>query len=399
MRFPVPSETFATTEVAALRRHGVDVEVHALRPPAKMAHDMLAERGLADLTVTHGTFGNQFRGWLYGVRHPILLLSLVGFVFRFCWYQPRHLAISLLLTGAVLHSFARIQANPPEVVHLFWGHYPSLLGYLVQNYLPTVVLTTSLSAYDVRMHYGGSAPVVKRCRMVRTWARVNIPEIKEYGARDEQIAVYYQCLDISKFDRIENVPRVRGRIATVSRLIPAKKVDKVLRILRDILPEAQDTSLVIMGDGPERPRLEQLASDLRLGDRVQFLGHVSQDRVFCELRSAEVFLFLSEHDAERLPNVVKEAMAAGCLCIVSETPGIDEVLIDGLHGYIAKDLNEAKQRLLEVLDGHRDFGTINRAARQKVLRDFDSDHIIPAILEQWTRLVGKLDENRSSASK
>ena len=52
------------------------------------------------------------------------------------------------------------------------------------------------------------------------------------------------------------------------------------------------------------------------------------------MAESDIFLFLSSKAGERLPNVVKEAMLSGCICIVSNTPGIDELIEDGKTGFI-----------------------------------------------------------------
>ena len=59
------------------------------------------------------------------------------------------------------------------------------------------------------------------------------------------------------------------------------------------------------------------------------------------MASSDIFLFLSSKAGERLPNVVKEAMLAGCICIVSNTPVIDELIEDGKTGFIIEEKNYA----------------------------------------------------------
>src|SRR5690606_15039772 len=55
MQFPVPAETFAGTDVLALRDHGAVVDVHALRPAHRASDQMVRERGLGDLPISHNT--------------------------------------------------------------------------------------------------------------------------------------------------------------------------------------------------------------------------------------------------------------------------------------------------------------------------------------------------------
>ena len=88
MAFPTGSEAFAAVEIRALRRQGVDVSVHSLRPAFPFAERMLAERELSDLPLTHGSLSNQFRGLLLGVLHPLLLWSLLCYTVVSVWRRP-----------------------------------------------------------------------------------------------------------------------------------------------------------------------------------------------------------------------------------------------------------------------------------------------------------------------
>ena len=87
-------------------------------------------------------------------------------------------------------------------------------------------------------------------------------------------------------------------------------------------------------------RDERLARALGIRESVEFRGQVTYDSVLAALASAEVLLFLSRHEAERLPNVVKEAMASRCICIVSRTPGIEELIPNGRIGFIVEQVEK-----------------------------------------------------------
>jgi glycosyltransferase involved in cell wall biosynthesis len=108
----------------------------------------------------------------------------------------------------------------------------------------------------------------------------------------------------------------------VGRLHPVKDVDTLLKAAA-IVPELE---LVIVGDGPERTRLEAAAARLGVHNRVSFHGFSS--RVVDVLRAADAFL-LSSH-GEGMSNALLEAMACGVPCLVSRSVGgARELLCDG----------------------------------------------------------------------
>ena len=400
MVFPVPSERFANEHVRALQRKKVDISVCTLGRAPHSATSALAELGFSDLHVSYSTFAKQLHGmWLALVR-PVLFFSLVWLIVRWSWSKPYHLLASLLLIPRSVELYVEIERELPDVVHLFWGHYPSLVGHLVSRHLPTQVLSMSLGAYDLCMDYGCSQPVARGADVVRSLATANVPAIQALGVPNDRILVVYDSVSFSHLDAVASIGKIKRRIVSAGRLIESKGMRDVLEVFSHVVPRFPDASLVILGDGPERQRLQQRARRLGIEESVEFLGHVSHETVFHELAKAEVFLFLSCHEAERLPNVVKEAMASRCLSIASDTVGIEELLLSGRHGYVVsqRDVPAASRRLDEVFsdfDAHRDMID---AARDHVRSTFDIDNNMAALVERWDRLVREKRDTRGANS-
>ena len=112
------------------------------------------------------------------------------------------------------------------------------------------------------------------------------------------------------------------KVIVVGRLHPQKGVDWLLQTLHCWLEPRPDCELVIVGDGPERSKLEQIADQQPCRDRVHFLGH---RRDVPELLAASYLMLLTSR-WEGMPNVVMQAMAAGLPVVATEVEGIDELL-------------------------------------------------------------------------
>src|SRR6185295_11457174 len=87
---------------------------------------------------------------------------------------------------------------------------------------------------------------------------------------------------------LREAPRVAGpsRVLSVAHLYPRKGIDTLLRAFRRL---GGNATLRIVGRGPERRRLEALARELDIGERVRFLGHIPLRRLVAEYRNADVF--------------------------------------------------------------------------------------------------------------
>jgi glycosyltransferase involved in cell wall biosynthesis len=390
MGFPVPYETFAAFDVRALARAGVDTTVHSLRPAHPAVSRLVAERGLERTPLTHNSLRSSGRGLALALRRPIGFFRFVAWLVRKTWRTPSHLVRSLVLAPRAMDIMATIAADPPDIVHLFWGHYPVMVGYLVRRHVPGPRLSVFLGAYDLEWDYGGTAEIVRDADVVWTHARANLPDLIALGVAPERIHVVHRGVDLSPF-RVRRPPKTPGRITCVGRLMAGKSFNDVIGAFAQIIRRAPHATLVIIGDGPEREALGALAHTLGVEHAITFAGHLPHAAVRAELASAEVFLYLSRSKTDRLPNVVKEAMASGCLCVVSRTAGIDELVEDGVHGFVVGygDIAGAVERVDWAFRHPAEARTIAQAAEARVYREFDVDASMGEYRRQWEQLTSR----------
>ncbi len=392
MGFPLTSETFACNDVIALQRSGVKIAVHGLRPKHRLFSQLVVERGLTNIWITHNSMMDTLHGLLVGLTQPLLLINFILWILKHSWRRPFNLFKSLILVPRSLQIYDFARRHNPDVVHLYWSHFPSLMGYLIQSKLPQIVVSISFVAHDVyysefnsKDSYTGS--VARNADLIQTITAANIPEITKYGISEKNILLSYHGVDFNKIPAKKE--KVKRRIVTAGRLIPDKGFDDVLKAFSQVLSDWPDASLVILGDGPERKKLEAKAHSLRISHAVDFRGFVTHNEIFEEMAVAEIFLFMSFYKAERLPNVVKEAMACNCLCVVSHTPGIEELVTDKVHGYIvqAGDIDSAVRKIHQAFLNPEKMNQMSEIAYQHLQASFDLDLIIKNLQEQWSKTI------------
>jgi glycosyltransferase involved in cell wall biosynthesis len=119
-------------------------------------------------------------------------------------------------------------------------------------------------------------------------------------------------------------------LIAAGRLAPWKGFADLIRAMKE-LSGRRNAHLLILGDGPLRPELEALITELGLSHLVTLLGYVENPLKY--FMRADVFV-LSSH-VEGLPNVLVEAMMCGCTPVCTDCPtGPREVLHDGKYGYL-----------------------------------------------------------------
>lgn len=388
MGFPTPYETFAANDVRALHRAGIDVDVFSLRPAHSEASALVGQWRLDGVGISHNSVASSAAGLVYALRHPLRTLRLVLWLVSSMWRTPRFAIRMLMLVPRSLDILASIERIRPDVVHLFWGHYPAAVGFLVRRYTSTPVLSTFLGAYDLEWNFGVSAPIARSADVVWTHTNANVPAIEALGVPSSRIRVAHRGIDLRRFSE-PPTEKVAERIVTAGRLHPEKGMGYVIEAFPDILRRHPSASLTIVGDGPDRLRLEALAATLGVAHAVSFLGRVSHERVLEELGCAELFVYLSTDITDRLPNVVKEAMASRCLCVVSRTTGIEELIRDGIDGWVVErgDIRGAVDRTCEALADRDRSASMVAAANAHLREEFDLDDSMRRYADRWRELV------------
>ncbi|WP_343049108.1 glycosyltransferase family 4 protein [Nocardioides perillae] len=138
------------------------------------------------------------------------------------------------------------------------------------------------------------------------------------------------------------------RLVSVSRLFEGKGLHLVLQALAQLRP-GLDWTYEVIGSGPEESRLQTLAAQLGVADRVTFLGPLPHEVVMKRLASAEVFVLPSFYEAFGVAHL--EAMAAGCLTIGVDGQGPSEFIESGRTGYLVppRDVDSIVEVLRAVI--------------------------------------------------
>lgn len=156
-------------------------------------------------------------------------------------------------------------------------------------------------------------------------------------------------------------------LLTVSRLVPHKGIDTVIAAL-PMLPEVR---YAVAGEGPDRPRLEQLADQLGVRDRVRFLGSVPEVQLPGLYRAATLYAGLSREASGQVEGFglsLVEAQASGIPVIASTSGGIPDAVLDGRTGVLIPpdDPTAAAVTLIGLLSDPGRLAAMGRSGRARV---------------------------------
>lgn len=217
----------------------------------------------------------------------------------------------------------------------------------------TAVTTVSQSLKDdTYKHFGTDREIHVIPNFIQpreTLPEINLEKRRRYAFDHERILTH-----ISNFRKVKRIDDVVKIFAIVNQQIPCK--------------------LLLAGDGPERPMVERLARDLKICDRIIFVGKVRDTSQVLEISD----LFFLPSETESFGLAALEAMAEGVPVISSNTGGIPEVNEEGVSGYLSDvgDVEAMAANAIKILESDNTLQAFRQRALDRA-KAFKLEHILP----------------------
>ena len=203
------------------------------------------------------------------------------------------------------------------------------------------------------------------------------------GFSKARIEVIPNGVDLPRYGRVTDIASLRRHlfldpsrryVTMVARLHPVKDHSTLFHAFAEVAPMRPDVDLLIVGDGTLREKLENLAEELGIGGRVQFLG-VRND-VASLLAASDVFTLTSVSEAASI--TLLEAMASGLPVVVTNVGGNPEIVRDGVDGLLAPrgDSHAIAAALLRVLDDGRLAFSMGQSGAERVRTQFRLENTV-----------------------
>jgi colanic acid/amylovoran biosynthesis glycosyltransferase len=375
-RFPSISETFVTSQIGWLLRSGHDVRIFAARRSADaVVHDEVEQLQLVQRT----RYARSFRG---GHHRRQLQLGT---------YLLRQVAMGKVPAGALLRGYERSGSRALPV----WT-YPrgdSEFDAIVAHFGPNGVhasemrqagvirgpLVTVFHGYDMNPGMAsmrrGYGRLFQEGELFLPVSRYFRDRLLSWGAPADRTVVHHMGVDP---DRFEFAPRplVDGalRLISVARLVPKKGLEFGIRAAARLGTRVRYT---IVGDGPERHRLESLIAELGSGT-IELAGWKTQEEIAGLLRASHALVAPSittdTGEEEGIPVALMEAMATGLPVVSTRHSGIPELVEDRVSGYLVteKTVEPLAACFEDLIKNPGRAGEMGRAGRRRVEHDFNN---------------------------
>jgi len=157
-------------------------------------------------------------------------------------------------------------------------------------------------------------------------------------------------------------------ILAIGNLTSNKNIQCILSAIKQLADE-YDLCLEIIGDGPERSRLEAFSMEQRISNRVRFTGPMEQAEIPKALQKGDIFVLASF--SEGRPNVLVEAMATGMPIVASNIDGVRELITDGTNGLLfdPRDSMQLAEQIRRLCENPELRSKLAHNARQYVIEN------------------------------
>lgn len=309
---------------------------------------------------------------------------------------------------ATLSLYRELSQFNPDVAHLFHPMVTGIptMGMLKWMEVPTV---TSFHLDYARManqfkvglfDLGFTRPLLEELtKNVFNWADYSLApskliqsQMQELGI--ENVGLWRRGVDANTFNPRYYTDAMRDEISDghindtlliyVGRLSDEKQIDHI----RPALEQVPNTRLIVVGDGPARPYLEQHFAGLP----VKFMGYMSGERLSQAYASADIFVFPSRLETFGL--VVVEAMAAGLPVVASRVGGVTDVVQEGKNGYTFESGDTAKlvDGIRKIAVSHENIKGMGQYARQYAETQ-SWDAMMDEVVEIYAELIARKAHN------
>ena len=327
-------------------------------------------------------------GFGHFLRRPARLARTLGAALWGHRRDPGALAKLAATLGWTLALARLAEDRGVTHVHGNWAHLPATSAWIVSRLTGARFSFSGHAGRDLFRTVAFLDRKLRDAAFVAVCNRAAAEQLAPIAPETaEKVRIRPHGVDLDRFRaRAEGEGR-EGLLLSVGNLDPAKGFDVALEALALLRREGRAARWRLVGEGPERARLERRVAELGLAGAVELAGRRNGEALVEEYRAATVFLapsrLLANGGRDGLPNVVLEAMAVGVPVVASGVAAIPEAVEDGVTGRLVppQDPPALAAAIAALLDDPAERRRLAAAARRRVERDFDRRRALEAFCE------------------
>jgi len=328
--------------------------------------------------------------------------SPLHFLRRFWFRQVRDIPWEIS-PGELRALLGVLEESGAQLMHIYFGHIAVHLLPLVRAWAKPSIVSFHGADVLVDMHKPAYRDATRRMlgavKVVLVRSESLRRAVVDLGCDETKIEVQRTGIPLDEFPfRERSFPEnVEWRLVQACRLIEKKGLATTLHAFTNFLAKFPEAKLTIAGEGPMLPKLRELARKLRIDNRVELPGFVSQERLREIFYASHIFLHPSETgmdgNQEGVPNSMLEAMASGLPVFATNHGGIPEAIEQGVSGILVeeRDYEKLGHALLEAAQDRQSLVRLGRNGSEAVREKFDLRVQARRLEDIYLKTVGRGD--------
>lgn len=287
----------------------------------------------------------------------------------------------------------KIKEFQPDILHAHYASSYGLLGALT-GFHPFIISVWGSDVYSFPkisfLHKAILKFNLSKTDYLLSTSTKMATETKKYTCHPITITPFGVDLELFKKRNIvkKNKEFIIGTVKTLDSIY---RIDILIKSFNIVLKNnpTLNIKLVIIGDGPDKKKLQLLAQNMGIGDNIYFLGRIDNLLLPEYYNSFSVFVALS--DSESFGVVAIEAMACECPVIASNADGFTEVISDGETGYIVpkRDIEETSVAIQKIIDDSSLGEKLGKNGRERVKKLYDWNKNVDHMIQIYNTVSSK----------
>ncbi len=319
-------------------------------------------------------------------RHPV-------FCIRNFFKAKKHIGVQSFLR--MLFLLPVIQKQGITHIHAHFGAGGAHIAMMISE-LTGIPFSFTTHAFDIfrnDVDYTLLREKIEKSQWVRCTYHYNkefflsrYPTIPE-----DKYAVIHLAVHAEKYAQTLRTPHPNFHILSVSNLVEKKGLEFLVKACRILKDRGYSFSYTMIGNGPERKKLEDMVASFDLLKTVNMVGNVPNKLLPHYFETADVFVLpciqTRDGDMDGIPTALMEAMAAGIPAISTKVSGIPELIQDMETGLLVNEKNEYElvSAIEKIMKDPLLAGRCAQRGKEKVAREFNIEYTAQEIASQFQR--------------
>lgn len=346
-RFPLLSETFILREMIEIEKQGSEIALFPLICQQQEVIHPEVENWIKRCHCYPYFSSSILRSTVRTfIQQPFKFLIVFLSIIFWNLPSPKFLIRAIVLFPKATLMAEKIQAENIDHIHVHYASHPALVAYIIHKFTG-IPYSVTMHSHDIYDNHVMLRQKLESAKFLVTISNYNVNYLANLLGNwvTKKITVIHCGVNTEEYKPSARIKKTDFKLIQIGSLHWKKGQIFLLKAIKALISETDDFQVQIIGEGPERKKLEKIIRELEIGKWVTLLGPKTQDEIKSLLPTADCYLQTSI--SEGIPVALMEALACELPVISTNITGIPELVIDGKTGILIPPKDE--QKIVEAI--------------------------------------------------